>query len=767
MEPPSSDGIEIISTTTRTTRPPREEVETFHQTTRRPSSSSSSSFLDHSNSVAPTKTSRKTTTSRELCNVITISDDDEDESSGPQKVEVPSPPQKRKRKIEGNHFNLEQEEEEDDDVMIISGSNNTSINQRLPPTTTNSTFSSEDDDLEPLSVLLGGGGGGSSSTIHHHQQLGRSSSLAFASTSRNPVSSPSLPIHNDKLPTRSKTFNSIPDSTHSFNISSPPHPHPHPHPPVTAHQSQAQGKGKGKARQLEQQQGERFQEIDDDFGLMIPTPSSTAAAVINKGNRRQQTSEIDPWAAILESEDDDQVDENGRKKKKGKGKGKAKELDGGTRRKRLLNQEEEEEEEEENRRKSPPKKKASKSSTTEDKSSTRKEQQAAAISKTALKKQETLDRIKLREANSLKTKDKTVTAAELTVHISGTAFKSVLEDDDDDEEESDIEGVGGKGKRKKKKKKDKPSPWLEITEKLEERMRNYNCAVERPELPRRDIGCEGSIRWTRVCTTKWDDERSMFLPLPDGQPIVVEEDTRLIFLTAHDLSLHVARNTLSSFITTVQSQIPPHVNLFVLLFGLQTILRDLERVRQAEYKRELRVKAGEPEGATIKPAGIGLGQPNKDELELAIMRMQVNSRCMIVSVDKVEEAIDWLEQISFDVGQKPYQRHKQSHINVLGTGEANLPSGKDLQDTYIKMLASLKGVTEGIAKGIAGCYPTMRSLLQAWEQCEGGERGRKEMLVGIGKGRNIDGTATHRAIGATLSANIYRMLTSQDPNMFI
>lgn len=34
---------------------------------------------------------------------------------------------------------------------------------------------------------------------------------------------------------------------------------------------------------------------------------------------------------------------------------------------------------------------------------------------------------------------------------------------------------------------------------------------------------------------------------------------------------------------------------------------------------------------------------------------QIEARCMIVSVDKVSEAVDWLEQLTFDVGQKPYQ----------------------------------------------------------------------------------------------------------------
>lgn len=68
---------------------------------------------------------------------------------------------------------------------------------------------------------------------------------------------------------------------------------------------------------------------------------------------------------------------------------------------------------------------------------------------------------------------------------------------------------------------------------------------------------------------------------------------------------------------------------------------------------------------------------------------------------------------------------------MLGTSEDKVVSGKDLQDTYIKMLASLPRVTEAIAKGIVAEYPTVRSLYEAYERCRD-ERERKEMLVGIG-----------------------------------
>lgn len=68
---------------------------------------------------------------------------------------------------------------------------------------------------------------------------------------------------------------------------------------------------------------------------------------------------------------------------------------------------------------------------------------------------------------------------------------------------------------------------------------------------------------------------------------------------------------------------------------------------------------------------------------------------------------------------------------MLGTSEDKVVSGKDLEDTYLKMLASLPRVTDAIAKGIASEYPTIRSLYEGYERCCD-ERERKEMLVGIG-----------------------------------
>lgn len=88
--------------------------------------------------------------------------------------------------------------------------------------------------------------------------------------------------------------------------------------------------------------------------------------------------------------------------------------------------------------------------------------------------------------------------------------------------------------------------------------------------------------------------------------------------SALDLSTHVANSTLSSHLSSIQARLPPHVNLSVLVFGLGTLFRDMERARQEAYRNSVRGTGGEERA--VKPAGIGERQPSKDELELALMR---------------------------------------------------------------------------------------------------------------------------------------------------
>ncbi|GAA5891312.1 hypothetical protein JCM6882_004653 [Rhodosporidiobolus microsporus] len=724
MEPPSSDGLEFLSGfELPKTRPPSAAA-----------GSSTTLAAPRPASTGTSGGSRLPARGATLSNVIELSDGSEDEG--------PSTAAAARRGGDADS--------DDGEVLVVeAGPSKPTKRPRADHTS---------DDLPSASAIWGAM---AARTGHAMPVMGRSASLGMAVGTSASASLASAPLARAKTLATYSEFDDLPSSAFSLPSgfsSSPALPAPAPPPPA----ADPKGKGKGKHRLV-------FDEVFD-------TPQRPNAAGTGEGDEEMeetQPAEEELWADIL-------AGDTPAAKEKGKGKGKKKGEDGEAAakakkgKKRLFNEESGSEGEAEGGKKaagmakaprlSPPAA-ASKAKKPPAASTSTSAAAAPALSKTALKKLETADRMRLREANTLRAGDKKVSTAELTVHISGTAFSSSFAAEDDTAAASSAR-TKGKGKSK-----DKPSPWVEISSALSERLRLYDCDVVCPEVvldSARDLGSEGALRWTRVCDRMWSEERRMFLPLGDGEKIVVEEDSRLVFLTAHDLSHHVAARTLSAHISSLQSRLPPHVNLFVLLYGLNTLFRDLERARQEAYRNSLRDEGAAGAGArAVKPPGIGENQPGKDELELELMRVQVESRCMIVSVDKASEAVDWLEQLTFDVGQKPYQRLKHSHISLLGTVEDKIPSGKDLQDTYIKLLASLPRVTEPVAKGIVGEYPTLRALYEAWEACEGGERGRREMLVGIGKGRNIDGTATHRMIGTALSTSIYKILTGQDPSMFL
>lgn len=58
-----------------------------------------------------------------------------------------------------------------------------------------------------------------------------------------------------------------------------------------------------------------------------------------------------------------------------------------------------------------------------------------------------------------------------------------------------------------------------------------------------------------------------------------------------------------------------------------------------------------------------------------------------------------------------------------------IASGTGDEDTYIKMLSSIKGSTTSMAEGIGRIYPSIRSLYEGYEQA-GGDRECCEMLIG-------------------------------------
>jgi len=120
--------------------------------------------------------------------------------------------------------------------------------------------------------------------------------------------------------------------------------------------------------------------------------------------------------------------------------------------------------------------------------------------------------------------------AELTCHIDGLGLRPLPGPGDP----PPLPGQAAFSLPLKRGAKAKPSVWPEIAAGLSARMGPYSCRVEvGAEQGRKqghDLRSEGAVRWTRVCDRRWDDGRAEFVPLGQGNEVVVEEDSRLIFM---------------------------------------------------------------------------------------------------------------------------------------------------------------------------------------------------------------------------------------------
>ncbi|KAK4699516.1 hypothetical protein P7C70_g6745, partial [Phenoliferia sp. Uapishka_3] len=451
-------------------------------------------------------------------------------------------------------------------------------------------------------------------------------------------------------------------------------------------------------------------------------------------------------------------------------------------------------------KKSPPKKKVARPS--QESQDAKEEKKARLAAEKAAKLEAAEVKKKLQKINNLQN-DRKIIVAEIIIHVAGTAFRAPPEDSDDAEPKTAAE------KKKEAARKKEADNWVKVTEDLKQRVEENGSRMLKDGMGN-DYGCVGAVRWTRKCNKIWSDEEGQYVPI-DGPPIVVEEDARLLFMPATELANLVEEGRLLSHIEFLKRRIPEGVNLFLMISGLVALDAKDKAVDAAAYREAVRDVHVIP-AAGRKHDGT---KRLKDKIDLEIMRVQVATKCFIIKVEKAEEATDWLEQLSMDVAAKPYQyvqlrpavvfhflicsvpylrRLKNKHIGELGLSDEKITSGKDLPDTFVKMLSAIKGVTEPNARSIVSEYSTVRDLYDAWDACAS-EKERKGMLVGISvsnhfarlaqsclkvyrllmkypvyttqKGSNLNGLTSHRRIGDAISENIYKILNSPDEGMFL
>ncbi|EGG04749.1 uncharacterized protein MELLADRAFT_72281 [Melampsora larici-populina 98AG31] len=144
-----------------------------------------------------------------------------------------------------------------------------------------------------------------------------------------------------------------------------------------------------------------------------------------------------------------------------------------------------------------------------------------------------------------------------------------------------------------------------------------------------------------------------------------------------------------------------------------------------------------------------------DEISRQIEMIKILTKCHVLKVEDCNSLSNWLWELSYEIGIKPYKAKKQklkSDLNLEIEGN----KGKDLEDTFLKMLKCLPRVGEAESKAIAQRFPTINHLFSAWDSLVGRNDlvGAEDMLVGCKKGNS------NKAIGKITSKKIFDVFYS-------
>jgi len=264
------------------------------------------------------------------------------------------------------------------------------------------------------------------------------------------------------------------------------------------------------------------------------------------------------------------------------------------------------------------------------------------------------------------------------------------------------------------------------------------------------------VKWRRRVKADFDEDLGMFVPLENEQ--IRDENYILVYLTAEaftNIALPATAGRLSAHVQKIKSAFPTPAmakkptRLIYLIEGLQALIRKHKNLQNRAFQN--RVLSHLPSAPNALGASTALNTDdgttiNEDDVEDALLDLQITHNCLIHHTFSPVETAEWITIFTGDISTIPYKyppllpsttattmkkkliqnRHSRTHLDTsFCTDVGQVKPGMGKRDTYRKMLQEITRVTPGISAAIAREYPDVRRLIGALE------RGGEDALVGI------------------------------------
>lgn len=166
-----------------------------------------------------------------------------------------------------------------------------------------------------------------------------------------------------------------------------------------------------------------------------------------------------------------------------------------------------------------------------------------------------------------------------------------------------------------------------LMDKLTERLGQHGCRVRFLETDTADAGEPGLIRWQRRISARFDEHEHLWVPV---DPYTRFEATNMIYIHAREL---IARPDAIEALHGRIERLKRRLNL-TNKHQVFLMIDDLE----AHYRK--RGKGSRAANADARRDGVE--QVGKPALERSLAELQVRQRCFVVYVEGLEDAAEWV-----------------------------------------------------------------------------------------------------------------------------
>ncbi|KUJ22971.1 uncharacterized protein LY89DRAFT_727761 [Mollisia scopiformis] len=290
-----------------------------------------------------------------------------------------------------------------------------------------------------------------------------------------------------------------------------------------------------------------------------------------------------------------------------------------------------------------------------------------------------------------------------------------------------------------------------INAKLKDQVRTY---LESKEATYNEVESTLPVmKWRRNIDREYNEEKAMWDAVP--KRIISEDHVMCILLAKElvDLVTGEEGQDLDAHVLRLKAKFDS-CKIIYLIEGYNSWFRKNRLAKERQFQAAVRPQ--EPPTASQRRKKKDDEYVHEDLIEDAMLKLHVVHGTLIHHTEAWNATAEWVLNFTEQISLKPDKLKNQTLDTTFCMESGQVKTGEDSTDIYVKMLQSMKRITQPIAWGIVSEFPTVQLLVKGLE--ENGPLALAECR----KAANGNGSFQDGKIGPSISRRVHKVFQERD-----